>query len=263
MPFLEIRGHRLEYRWTGPAEPAGPSIVFLHEGLGSVGLWRDFPDRLAAAARCPALIYSRQGHGRSDPPAHPRTARYLHDEALLVLPELLSRLQVNAPVLVCHSDGASIALIHAADGRWPVRGLVLEAPHVFVEDVTLAGIERAGMAFRDGHFARGLARHHGARAEPLFWAWHDTWLSPGFRGWNIERDLPRIACPILAIQGAEDEYGTTAQSEAIARQASGPVETLVLPGCGHSPHREQPETVLAAMARFVSSAGRSGVALSS
>lgn len=247
---LTVQGHRLEYRTLPGSRADAPWLVLLHEGLGSVGLWRDFPEKLAKASGCPLLVYSRYGFGGSDPLQEPRPIRYLHDEALLALPELLDALAIEAPVLVGHSDGASIALLHAGAPRRPVRGLVAMAPHVFVEDVTIDGIHQAGEAFFEGDLAGRLARHH-RDAEATFRGWHDTWLRPEFRHWNIEDCLPGITAPLLLIQGEDDEYATLAQLDAIEAGVHGPHQRLVLAGCGHSPHREREGEVVEAIARFV------------
>jgi pimeloyl-ACP methyl ester carboxylesterase len=250
LPYLVAAGRRLEYRWIPAARRDVPPLVFLHEGLGSVALWSDFPDRLAAATGSGALIYSRYGFGRSDRLREPRSPDYLEREALEALPAVLEDRGIERPVLIGHSDGATIALIHAAAGRWPVRGLVLEAPHVFVEDVTIRGIERARAEYDAGRLRGKLQPWH-EDVDATFRGWADLWLLPGFRAWNIERILPGIHCPVLVIQGEEDRYGTAAQLEAIERGARGRVETMMLPSCGHAPHAEQPEIVLAAMARFI------------
>jgi pimeloyl-ACP methyl ester carboxylesterase len=218
--------------------------------LGSVSSWRGFPARLAAATGARTIVYSRYGYGRSDRLAAPRAVDYMHREALDSLPELLERLSVEAPVLAGHSDGASIALIHAGAGRWRVRGLVLMAPHVFVEDASLAGIEAARTAYRTTDLPRRLARHH-EHVDEAFRGWNDIWLSPEFRAWNIEEYLSGVACPTLLIQGEGDEYGTIAQLDAIRRQAAGPVEQVLLPDCGHSPFRDRPQPTLDAIVRFV------------
>ncbi len=249
MDFVGIDGCRLEYESIAAARPGAPTLVLLHEGLGSIALWRDFPARLAAATGAAVLVYSRQGYGNSDPLMRPRPVDYMHREALEVLPKLLAALAIVDPVLIGHSDGASIALINAGAGHG-VRGLILEAPHVFVEDVTVASIAAAKESYRASDLGRRLARYH-ADPDAAFWGWNDIWLDPAFRSWNIEEYLPRITCPTLLIQGAEDEYGTPAQLEAIAAAIGGPVETLLLPTCKHSPHRDQAEAVLAAMARFI------------
>jgi pimeloyl-ACP methyl ester carboxylesterase len=235
----------LETREIAGAEP---TLVFLHEGLGSVGLWRDFPDRLADATGRRAFIYSRAGHGRSDVPDEPRTPRFMHDEALNVLPGLLAEHGIARPVLVGHSDGASIALIHAS--RHPVSALVLLAPHVFVEDLSVTSIAEARDAFETTDLRERMARYH-RDAERTFRLWNDIWLAPEFRDWNIEDVLPDVSAPVLLIQGERDQYGTPAQVEAVRRGVSGPAD-LVLLDCRHAPHLEAPEETLAAAARFVS-----------
>lgn len=244
-------GRRLEYRWHGPGPEEAPTLVFLHEGLGSVSHWRDFPERLASATGCGALVYSRAGYGASDPAELPRSVRYMHHEAVAVLPEVLERTGVRTAIPVGHSDGASIALIHAAlcTGS-PVRALILEAPHVFVEDVSVRSIAEAAEAYRTTDLRSRLKRHH-ADVDAAFWGWNDIWLDEEFRHWNIEALLPRVRCPTLVVQGREDPYGTLAQVEAIQRQAAGSVQVLVLEDCGHAPHRDHPEVVLEAMRAFV------------
>ncbi len=251
MQFLTVDGVRLEYETqSGPGVAVGaPTIVFLHEGLGSIGQWRDFPRTLAAAAGCRALVYARRGHGQSDPLAAPRTPGFMHVEAFEVLPQVLAQLQIERPVMFGHSDGASIALLFAGGGH-AVRGLVLEAPHVFVEDRSITGIEAAGRAYQDTDLRHKLARFH-ADADAMFRGWNEIWLSPGFRAWNIEDYLPRIQCPVLAIQGEQDAYGTMAQIDAVAAQVPGDVSLLKLERCGHVPHRDQGEKVLACALRFI------------
>ena len=231
-----------------------PALLLLHEGLGSVALWRDFPQRLAAATGRRTLAYSRQGYGRSPPLDGPRRVRYMHDEALEVLPAFRTLHRLDRPVLVGHSDGASIALIHAGGGH-ATAGLVLMEPHVFVEDVTGASIAAARDAWRTTDLHRRLARYHDD-AEGAFRGWNDVWLLPEFRVWNIEENLSAVRCPVLLVQGRDDEYGTLAQLDAIERQVAGPVERLELPECGHSPHRDQPGPTLAAVARFVAALRR-------
>jgi pimeloyl-ACP methyl ester carboxylesterase len=246
-------GHRLEMQWVRPRQPAGahrPVLVFLHEGLGSVALWKDFPRRVVEATGCSALVYSRYGYGQSEPLAAPHAVDYMHREALQVLPDLLGKLAISEPILIGHSDGASIALIHAGAAQWPVRGLVAMAPHVFVEDITIESIAQARVAFDTSDMPRKLGRYH-ADVNSAFRGWNDIWLHPAFRAWNIEESLPGIACPILLIQGQDDRYGSMAQIEAIERQVRGPVRTLRLPGCGHSPYVDQPEQTLQGIATFV------------
>jgi pimeloyl-ACP methyl ester carboxylesterase len=227
---------------------AEPALVFLHEGLGSVGLWRDFPSRLASATGRRALVYSRAGHGQSDLPAKDRTPRFMHEEALDVLPELLRVAGVERPVLVGHSDGGSIALIHAS--RHPVAGLVLLAPHVFVEDVTVASIEEARETFATTDLGERMARYH-RDPDRTFRLWNDIWLAPEFRAWNIEDVLGEVTAPTLLIQGRQDQYGTLAQIDAIERGIAGPVSRAVLEA-RHAPHLEAPAETLAAAAEFLS-----------
>jgi len=246
--FLSVRGRSLEYRRIGAAAD-GPTLVFLHEGLGSIGQWRDFPARIVEATGLPAVVYARYGHGRSDVLQQPHGVDFMHREALGSLPELLRVLGIERPILIGHSDGASIALIYAGSGH-RLRGLVAMAPHVFVEDLSIEGIAAAKQAFETADLPQKLARHHRDPSK-TFYGWNDVWLSPEFRNWNIERFLPAIQCPLLAIQGHEDAYGSMAQVDAIARQAGGPVEVLKLERCGHSPHKDQPEIVAAAIIGFV------------
>lgn len=225
--------------------------MFLHEGLGSVAMWKQFPRQVAEATGCPALVYSRFGYGKSDKITQAREADYMHREALDVLPEILDQLDIEAPILIGHSDGASIALIHAGAGQRPVRGVVAMAPHVFVEDVTVQSIAEARTTFQNTDLGERLGRYHDDVVS-TFRGWNDIWLHPDFRRWNIEEYLAAIAVPILLIQGEDDQYGTVAQVEAIARQVSGPVETVLLPDCAHSPHQSlQKDATIAAIAGFV------------
>jgi pimeloyl-ACP methyl ester carboxylesterase len=250
VPFLTASGHRLDYRWIEPRGEDRPTLVFLHEGLGSVELWKDFPDQVAEATGAGTLVYSRYGYGKSDPLEGRRAVDYMHREALEALPEVLADRGIANPVLVGHSDGASIALIHAGAGRWPVRGLVLMAPHVFVEDLTVESIAQAKVTYETTDLGRKLGRYH-QDADNAFWGWNHIWLHPPFRDWNIEECLPGVACPVLAIQGKDDEYGTMAQLDAIEAGVKGPVRRLELDACKHSPHRDQPAATLDAITRFV------------
>ena len=255
MAYLRVAGHRLEYEWLYPdgqrALAQGPTLVFLHEGLGSVALWKDFPERVARATGCAALVYSRYGHGRSDQLSGRRTVDYMHTEALETLPGVLDALSVSDPILIGHSDGASISIIFAASNA--VRGLVLMAPHVFVEDITVASIAQARTTFQATDLSAKLARYHDD-ATATFHGWNDIWLHPDFRSWNIESMLPSIKAPVLLIQGEDDRFGTVAQVEAIAHRVSGPAQLLMLPRCGHSPHVDQPAVTLDAIAKFVGKA---------
>jgi len=250
MPFAEIGSSSLEYVEIDAARSDLPTIVMLHEGLGSVSLWKDFPRSVARVTGQRVLVYSREGYGRSTPLTGPRTLRYMHDEALIVLPRLLDQLAIDKPLLFGHSDGASIALIHAGGSGRPVSGLVLLAPHVIVENISVTSIAAVGRAYETTDLRGKLSRHH-EHVDSMFRGWNDIWLDPTFRAWTIEEYLPRISCPILAIQGHDDEFGTMEQIERIGRAAPH-VELLKLANCRHSPHRDQPEAVLQATARFTS-----------
>jgi pimeloyl-ACP methyl ester carboxylesterase len=247
MPFITAAGRSLEYETI---QGSGPTLVFLHEGLGSIGQWRDFPRRVAEATGCAALVYARYGYGQSELLAEKRVpVSFMHDEALKSLPEVLAARDIVNPVLVGHSDGASIALIHAGAGH-AARGLVVMAPHVFIEDICIASIAAARETFESTDLPERLGKHH-RDPRKTFYLWNDAWLDPEFRRWSIEEYLPGIRCPVLAIQGEDDEYGTMAQLDAIARQVKGPCELLKLPGCGHSPQRDRADEVVSAVARFV------------
>jgi pimeloyl-ACP methyl ester carboxylesterase len=251
MPFVSVGKHRLEYQRVDVGGDHRPTLVLLHEGLGSVAMWRDFPRRLAHATASRVVVYSRYGYGNSDPLQERRDVRYMHDEALVVLPDLFDALSIVKPILVGHSDGASIALIHAGGAR-PVTGIVAMSPHVLVEDISIASITRAREAYiKKAKMRQRLARYH-ADVDGAFWGWNDIWLHPDFRAWNIEECLGPIECPILAIQGQDDEYGTMSQLNRIERGAPD-VRLLKLEDCRHSPHRDQPEAMLEAIARFVDS----------
>jgi pimeloyl-ACP methyl ester carboxylesterase len=248
---LRVRGHRLEYTWIGPSPEVVPTLVFLHEGLGSVSLWRDFPGAVCARTGCSGLVYSRRGHGRSDPIDGPRSVRFMHEEALDELPEILALLGIARPILVGHSDGGSIALIHAGARPTEVRGLVLEAPHVFVEDVSVESIARMRTLYETTDLKTRMSRHHGDNTETMFRGWNDVWRCPEFRAWNLEEDLRRVTCPVLVIQGEGDEYGTRRQVDAVGAGVSGPFESLLLADCGHVPHVDQRALVEDAMVKFV------------
>ena len=269
MPLIKIANRHLEYEWHGPSPEDAPTLVFLHEGLGCVAMWRDFPERLAEQTGCGALVYSRAGYGKSDPIALPRPVSFMHEEALTILPEVLDAFSIHEAIVVGHSDGGSIAIIHAGGTRDPrVRGLILEAPHVFVEEVGLESIRAIAGDYRGegagrmpahrpqdagapGLFKQRLARYHGAQVDQTFWGWNDVWLNPEFRSWNIEEYLPEIRVPVLLIQGANDQYGTREQLRRIEAGSSGPVRTVLLTNCGHSPHLDQPELAVEAMKDFV------------
>lgn len=252
--LLAVDGVELEARWVGPARDGGPVLVFLHEGLGSITQWRDAPAAIAEATGRPALIYARQGYGRSTPVAVPRPLTYMHDEAAR-LPAVLAAAGIEEAILIGHSDGASIAVIAAGAGHVAPRGIVLIAPHVFVEDVSVESIARAADAYRTGDLRARLARHH-ADVDGAFWGWNHAWLDPAFRAWNLEAYLPRITAPILVVQGEHDEYGTAAQVEAIARGAGGPVEVAWVPAAGHAPFRDAPARVVERISAFAARAAQ-------
>ncbi|WP_332672087.1 alpha/beta fold hydrolase [Aromatoleum sp.] len=242
---------RLEYVRLRSAHPrdGAPSIVFLHEGLGSLAMWKDFPQKVADATGCEAVVFSRAGYGRSDAATLPRDTRYMHDEGLDVLPAFIAALGLERPILLGHSDGASIALICAGGTDTPLSGVVVMAPHVIVEALSVESIAEAKVAWRTTDLPARLGKYH-ADVEAAFRGWNDIWLHPDFRAWNIEEYLPRIAVPVLAIQGEDDEYGTMAQIDRIAAQARD-VELVKLADCRHSPHKDQPEAVIAAAGDFV------------
>ena len=257
MAQIKIADKQLEYEWYGPGpEEAAPTLVFLHEGLGCVAIWRDFPERLAEAVGCGALVYSRAGYGESDSIELPRPVRFMHEEALKTLPQVLDAFAIREAILVGHSDGGSIALIHAGgafnnQGDRRVRALALEAPHVFVEEVGLESIRAIAAEYTSGDLRKRLERYHGENVDATFWGWNDVWLNPEFSRWNIEEYLPRINVPVLLIQGEDDQYGTREQIRKVESGCRGPVRTVMLPECGHSPHLDQPELTLEAMTEFV------------
>ena len=251
---LPLGDHALRVRTLaapGDADPRRPTLVLLHDSLGSIGVWRDFPERLARALGCDALVYDRRGYGASSPfGAAPRTPRYLEDEA-----DVLARVEhacgVREAVLFGHSDGGSIALVAAARQPDVVRAVVTEGAHVFVEERTLAGIRDARVALRTTDLRERLRRHHGDRTDAVTSAWIDVWLSPAFRDWSIERYLRDVRCPVLALQGADDEYGTPEQVRAIVEGVAGPARAALIPGVGHTPHRAAADEVLRLTVAFL------------
>ena len=251
--FVDIgwagRPVRIEHAFIAPQRVQAPLLVFLHEGLGSLAMWKDFPQRLCDALGWRGLVYSRPGFGRSAPRAAGERLQqdFMHRQAHEVLPALLATLQVQGPLwLLGHSDGGSIALLHAA--RHPLAGCIVMAPHTMVEDLSVASIERARQAYASTELRAKLARYHDD-ADAVFAKWTGIWLDPGFRAWNIEAEIETIACPLLALQGRDDEYGTLAQIHSIARRV--PQARLVeIDSCRHSPHRDQPEVVIEAVKAF-------------
>ncbi len=240
---------RLEVERVGDPASLRPAVVFLHEGLGSVAMWKDFPAAFCAANGLAGLTFSRYGYGRSTPkpPGERWAPDFMHEQAFDVLPRLLSRLDIASPWLFGHSDGGSIALLHAT--RFAVAGVVAVAPHLFVEDVSIASIENARTAYESGDLRRGLAKYHDD-PDSAFRGWNDAWLSPEFRAWNIEAEIAAIDCPVLAVQGVDDEYGTLEQVRSLVRRVPG-ATLLELAECGHSPHRDQPERLIREAGAFI------------
>jgi pimeloyl-ACP methyl ester carboxylesterase len=227
-------------------------LVFLHEGLGSVGMWKNFPYDLVRATGSSALVYSRYGNGFSEILAEDRPVSYMHDEARTALPQVLDAFGIGDAILIGHSDGASIALIYAGESGARIRGVVAEAPHVFVEDISVTSIAQAKVFYETTDLRERLARYH-EDVDRSFYGWNDIWLHPDFRSWNIREYVKRIELPMLLVQGADDEYGTIAQLDAIRADARGPVDALYLSNCGHAPHRDRGDMVTAAIAAFVKS----------
>lgn len=246
--WIHALERRLEARWVGT--PGARALVFLHEGLGSAAQWRDFPDAVAAATGLPALVYSRAGYGRSDPVELPRPLDYMEQEGAHALPAVLAAAGIQEPVLIGHSDGGTIALCTAADH--PVRALVTLAPHVRCEALSVSSIAAAREAYEHGDLREKLAKHHD-HVDVAFWGWNRAWLDPAFVQWSIEPLLPRITAPVLAIQCADDPYGTPAQVHSLAERVAGPAEVLLFPEGGHAPHRAHREATLAAIVRHVAS----------
>lgn len=249
--FTLVNGTPIEWSWIGPPPEAAPTLVFLHEALGCVDAWRDFPAELAARLGFGAFSYSRAGFGRSGPGVLPLPLDYHRREALDGLPQLLDQAGIRQAVLVGHSDGGTMALLHAGTAQDPrVRALVTIAAHVFNEDMTIDGIEAAK---RDYHteFKPRLTRYHGNKASAVFWGWSDIWLSPAFRNWTITQVLAGITQPLLAVQGADDRYGTLAQVDTIVGHVAGPAARLVMPACGHVPHLEKKGELIDAIAGFL------------
>jgi pimeloyl-ACP methyl ester carboxylesterase len=242
---LIVAARRVEAAgWDGAADRA--PLVLLHDGLGSIALWRTFPEALAAATGRRVLTFSRFGHGRSDPPPQPRTAAFFAHEAFDVLPEVLRQLDAERPILVGHSDGASIALIHASARS--VTGVVLIAPHVFVEPITLAGIRTTRTDYLNGNLRERMARYHD-NVDAAFFGWADVWLHPDFERWELSEEITRLRAPTLLIQGINDQYATLEQLDRIQNDAAAPIQRLELQ-CQHSPHLEAPDETLTAIATF-------------
>jgi pimeloyl-ACP methyl ester carboxylesterase len=246
---------RIEHAWIGRERHGAPLLVFLHEGLGSLSMWKDFPQRLCDAAQCRGLVYSRPGYGRSTPRERDEAwgLDFMHRQAQEVLSALLEALDVDAtadrPWLFGHSDGGSIALLHAAAFPERVAGAIVLAPHILVEDLSVASIAKARDAYLSTDLKARLAKHHDD-PDSAFWGWNQIWLHPPFKQWSIEDEIAAITCPLLAVQGLDDEYGTLEQIRGIARRVP-QTELLELPDCGHSPHRDQPAVLIESATRFI------------
>jgi pimeloyl-ACP methyl ester carboxylesterase len=248
---IVVGGARIEAHWHGPRPDVAPTLVLLHEGLGCVSMWRDFPRMLAERSGYGVLAYSRPGYGKSEPLPRVRALAYMDDEAFEVLPAVLDQAGVRKAVLVGHSDGASIATIYAGGRQdFRVRGLTLMAPHFFVEDLSIRSIVAAKEAYEQGDLRERLRRHHGDNVDNAFTVWNAAWLDPGSRGWRLDERLAHVRVPILIVQGADDQYGTIEQIAFAERETYCPVESLVLEDCRHSPHIDQPEATLSAVTAF-------------
>lgn len=249
--FVDTFSGALAARWVRPPvyDTDAVPIVLLHEGLGSIAQWKDFPQKLALATSRPVLLYDRQGYGKSPPLTQPRGIGYLHDYARIELPNVLDQCGVKDPILFGHSDGGSIALLYAAS--YPVTALITEAAHVFVEDLSVQGIRDARHAWKTTDLADRLAKYHGAKTEQIFFAWADTWLTGWFRDWNIEKDIEAITCPALILQGEDDEYGTPVQVQAITDRIGPTARGDLIPNCRHIPHFQAGEVVLEATTAFL------------
>ncbi len=253
---LTAGGKALEYRCWGPAPSEAPTIVLLHEGLGCLALWRAFPARLAETTGWGVVAYSRAGYGQSDPAELPRPLDYMTREAMGPLGEIIDALGIESAVLMGHSDGATIAAIYAGsvpDHR--VRGLVLMAPHFFTEEMGLAEIAKAKLAFETTDLKAKMGKYH-ADPEATFRGWNDAWLDTGFKAWNVGDVIDYLRIPTLAIQGEKDQYGTLAQIEEVEERSYAPVDTLIVPGARHAPHEDAPEAVLAAVSEFTARLAR-------
>lgn len=241
-----IHPHRLEHKTSRP------NLIFLHEGIGCIELWRDFPEKLCLSTGCSGLVYDRKGYGESEPFEDTWPPDYLHKEALIYLPALLKAISVTDIVLIGHSDGGTIALMAASIYNNLIKGIITEAAHIFVENITLSGIRRAVKDFETTVLKEKLFYYHKKNTEAIFYRWANRWLSSEFRSWNIEEYLIKITCPVLALQGEDDEYGTTAQIEGIANLVSGPIKAVLFPKCGHVPHFQAQKRVLGEMKQFIS-----------
>jgi pimeloyl-ACP methyl ester carboxylesterase len=248
--WTHVTGGMVEHAWFGPSPNEAPTIVLLHEGLGSVTLWRDLPNRLAEATGCCVFAYSRFGYGYSEPAPLPWPMTYMHHEAQVVLPDVLRAVEIKHPVLVGHSDGGSIAAIYAGSPAASIRGLVTIAAHFTVEDVNIAAIRAIKTDYDTGTLRQRLSRHH-RNVDNAFRGWNDAWLDPRFRDFDITSFLPQIQVPILALQGTDDPYGTAEQLRIFEANARAPITTQLIPGAQHAPHLEAKDATVAAIASFI------------
>ena len=253
---LDVDGVSLEVKWLGLADSQMPVLVFLHEGLGCVALWRDFPEKLCQQLGLRGFVFSRQGYGASDPIPLPRPVEFMHHEGMETLPKVLDAAGIDETILIGHSDGGSISLINAGGVKDPrVKAVITLAAHVFNEDITVKSIEEAKVAFETTNLRDRLAKYHGDNVDCAFWGWNDVWLNPDFKTWNIEEFLPGVDVPALILQGENDQYGTPAQVEAIRTGIGDNASIQLIPDCKHSPHLEQPDNTLTLIAGFVERLG--------
>jgi pimeloyl-ACP methyl ester carboxylesterase len=249
--FLAVDGAKLEIK-RFPGEAGKPTLVFLHEGLGCIDMWGDFPARLSNISGCPALVYSRRGYGRSAPCDVPRPLTYMHDEGLIVLPDMLETAEIGNHLLIGHSDGGSISLINAGGTPAPgLKAVITMAAHVFCETLSVTSIAQAKTLYEEAGLRARLAQYHLGNVDCAFWGWNKAWLDPDFMQWNIEPYLPKITVPQLVMQGHDDSYGTIAQVEAIEKQSAGPVQVCMLENCGHAPYKEQAQKSLEVTLEFI------------
>lgn len=249
--LIKIGPNQIEIQWYKEGNKEAPTLIFLHEGLGCTEMWKDFPYLLSRKTECPALVFSRLGYGASDPNPIPWKINFMHKEGLCVLPAIIKESQIKEFILIGHSDGGSIGIIYSGGSpAGGLKGLITEAAHVFCEKVTVESIYQAKINYECRDLRQKLEKYHGKNTENAFRGWNDVWLSPHFIHWNIEKYLPKIKIPMLALQGNKDQYGTLKQIESIKQQVN-TVMTHVIDDCRHSPHSEKPETVLTIMARFI------------
>ena len=253
--YINVSGHRIFYQFLNLQLHSidEPFIVFMHEGLGSVAQWKDFPDLLSKSLQLPALLYDRYGYGKSDPLERPRNIDFLHREALETLPEVLDKLEIPEPfILFGHSDGASISLIYASEYQKNLISMIIEATHVIIEETSMNGLQKAVYAFENEDMKEKLMKYHGDHTDSTFYGWADLWRSEKAIEWNILDLLPKIQTPIFFIQGEDDEYGTIKQLEVISQHVKGPVTSWFIPDCGHIPHLQYKEEVIAKLSDYIS-----------